>query len=79
MKQPRPNKIVPKEDVTVSTDTLNFSESKTYPALARGDRAPSRLAAKHLRIIGVQLIWMPRMGHTMSKNRPLSSSVANLT
>ena len=45
MKQPRPNKIVPKEDVIVSTDTLNFSESKTYPALARGDRAPSRLAA----------------------------------
>lgn len=48
MKHPRPNKIVPKEDVTVSTDTLNCFDNKAYPALARGDNAPSRLAAKQL-------------------------------
>ena len=48
MKQPRPSKMNPKEDVMLSMETPNCCVRRTYPALASGDSAPSRLAAKVL-------------------------------
>ena len=48
MKQPKPRRMKPNEDVMSSIETLNCSTSNPYPALASGERAPSRLAANVL-------------------------------
>ena len=50
MKTPKPSRRKPKVEVTSSIDILNCWERRTYPALARGESAPSRLATNALKL-----------------------------